>query len=319
MVNKVKRLLYEESGQTMVLAALLLVALLGFGAIAVDAGYMTVQKNNLQKAADAGALAGASIFLGHTQAEVEAEAESIAEANLNKTAEISISEYDAVNKTVEITITQQTPKFIAGVINSNQNSITVTAKAKNNVWAGESLPLINLAENYSIGSNIGVWSKEEPGVFESINKNLGAGDLQWVWHDEADQPYFEFPGYQDASFSIEIATGLKNDVANNIQLLYDQGMRYAYIWSMSNSSVDYYQELGLKKAFGNNMKIGSYDDGDVTEELVLLKVEILGYDTKVSKDDPRLTLKIVDEYEIFNNEQPDYADAGHNSRAFLID
>jgi Flp pilus assembly protein TadG len=52
----------DESGAVMVLTALLLVALLGFAALVIDIGHLMVVKNELQNAADAGALAGANNF-----------------------------------------------------------------------------------------------------------------------------------------------------------------------------------------------------------------------------------------------------------------
>ena len=51
-----------ERGQVLVLVALVLVVLLGFAALAVDVGYMYTVYQELQRCADAGALAGASIL-----------------------------------------------------------------------------------------------------------------------------------------------------------------------------------------------------------------------------------------------------------------
>ena len=52
--------LKSEKGVTLVYVALLLVVFLGMAALAVDVGYLMVSKNELQNAADAAALAGAS-------------------------------------------------------------------------------------------------------------------------------------------------------------------------------------------------------------------------------------------------------------------
>jgi Flp pilus assembly protein TadG len=49
----------DDSGAVMVLTALAIVALIGFAALAIDIGHLYVVKNELQNAADAGALAGA--------------------------------------------------------------------------------------------------------------------------------------------------------------------------------------------------------------------------------------------------------------------
>ena len=49
----------DQRGAVAVIVALTLVVLLAFGALAVDLGYLMMVKNELQNAADAGALAGA--------------------------------------------------------------------------------------------------------------------------------------------------------------------------------------------------------------------------------------------------------------------
>ena len=49
----------NESGQSMVFAAVIMSVLLGFGALAVDTGYMNIEKGRLQNALDAACLAAA--------------------------------------------------------------------------------------------------------------------------------------------------------------------------------------------------------------------------------------------------------------------
>jgi Flp pilus assembly protein TadG len=52
----------NDSGAVAVLGAIIIVVLLGFAALAIDIGHLMVVKNELQNAADAGALAGANNF-----------------------------------------------------------------------------------------------------------------------------------------------------------------------------------------------------------------------------------------------------------------
>jgi Flp pilus assembly protein TadG len=59
MNNKVSRLAQDQSGTLAVLAALVVVVLAGMAALVMDIGRLAVVKSELQKAADAGALAGA--------------------------------------------------------------------------------------------------------------------------------------------------------------------------------------------------------------------------------------------------------------------
>ncbi len=53
----------DERGAVAVLVVAALVALLGFAALAIDVGFLVMKKTELQTAADAGALAGASALL----------------------------------------------------------------------------------------------------------------------------------------------------------------------------------------------------------------------------------------------------------------
>jgi len=59
MSKKIDALLTETSGSVAVIAAILLVVLCGFGALAIDTGHLFAVKSELQQAADAGALGGA--------------------------------------------------------------------------------------------------------------------------------------------------------------------------------------------------------------------------------------------------------------------
>ena len=65
-------------GATVVFVALALVALLSFAALAVDLGYIYVVKNELQNAADSGALAGAQVLYNDAGTSVNAGADAIA-------------------------------------------------------------------------------------------------------------------------------------------------------------------------------------------------------------------------------------------------
>jgi hypothetical protein len=63
-----KKWLSSESGQTIVLVPILLIALVGFAGLAIDGGKLYLSKSQLQKAVDAGALAGADYLLEEMKA-----------------------------------------------------------------------------------------------------------------------------------------------------------------------------------------------------------------------------------------------------------
>lgn len=81
----------EESGAVLVLVALAMVALIGFVALAVDLGYQYVVKNELQNAADAGALAGASVLFNPNATPPDAPQDQDAIATAKNTAVLNKS------------------------------------------------------------------------------------------------------------------------------------------------------------------------------------------------------------------------------------
>lgn len=68
LIPSIRRILTGQRGAVLILVALLLLfVLLGFAAFAIDFGYSYVVKNELQNAADAAALAGASVLFRSNQ------------------------------------------------------------------------------------------------------------------------------------------------------------------------------------------------------------------------------------------------------------
>lgn len=81
------RRLNEEDGAVAVIVALLLVALVGFGAIAIDGGNLYWERRQLQNGADAAALAAAQEYAGGgTGAAAEDSARAFADANNSRGA-----------------------------------------------------------------------------------------------------------------------------------------------------------------------------------------------------------------------------------------
>lgn len=95
----------EQRGAVLVLVTLLVIALLGFAALAVDIGHMAVVKNELQNAADAGALAGAAQLYYRDQGyPVPENPGDIGRVNpgANAAAELTAEKNSSVNVAVEV-------------------------------------------------------------------------------------------------------------------------------------------------------------------------------------------------------------------------
>ena len=59
------RLMREDAGQALPLFAVLMTAFFGIGALVVDAGHLFSERDNIEAAVDAGALAGAQSLPGN--------------------------------------------------------------------------------------------------------------------------------------------------------------------------------------------------------------------------------------------------------------
>jgi Flp pilus assembly protein TadG len=181
-----KKYINNESGQSMVLVALLLTVLLGFGALAVDIGYMTYQRSSLQNAADSAALAGAMLL---DESDITNKITEYAYANITRTPASDIAEVNtnllALNaevlptvntgsRTVLVIIRQEVPKFLGGVLSSTTSTMEVKAKAKNiRKWSGEALPFLNTGYEYN-SSDIVLRTNTSPGdksqIFDFYSK-----------------------------------------------------------------------------------------------------------------------------------------------------
>ncbi|MBE9581804.1 MAG: hypothetical protein IMF18_09315, partial [Proteobacteria bacterium] len=88
-------MLRNQRGATAILVALCLFALIGFGALAVDIGHLCVARNELQNAADAGALAGARFLYNDDGTAVNTGANQIAHdaatANMSERVPVEVN------------------------------------------------------------------------------------------------------------------------------------------------------------------------------------------------------------------------------------
>ncbi|MGC0236941.1 pilus assembly protein TadG-related protein [Arthrobacter sp. SD76] len=131
----------NERGAAGVLVAVMMVVLIGAGALAVDTGQIYAERAQLQNAADAGALAGAdlcSVSAGCTQAQADAVAAALANSNSNDNS----STVQSVDLSVpgEVSVTTSTKdgttsagflsKMFASALNAPPATVGATATAK---------------------------------------------------------------------------------------------------------------------------------------------------------------------------------------------
>jgi hypothetical protein len=119
----------EESGQTLVVVTLALIALIGFLALAIDVGVLYSWRRNMQNAADAGALAAARVICTEgfdkiSDAESAARHFAVAE-NRATTAEVTWDDYNQVR----VTASADVNLFFARVLGVSESGVTATAVA----------------------------------------------------------------------------------------------------------------------------------------------------------------------------------------------
>jgi len=116
-----------ESGQTLVVVTLALIALIGFLALAIDVGVLYSWRRNLQNAADAGALAGAGEICRGNPGSAISVAEAYAIEN-RADAATAVIEGDSSN-IVRVTATSDVSLFFARALGMAESGVTAEAAA----------------------------------------------------------------------------------------------------------------------------------------------------------------------------------------------
>ena len=136
---------WNDRGQTLIFVVLALVAILGLAALGIDVGYMYSVRHELQRSADAGALAGGSRFIedggewssdNTAPAMVEADArarefaakDTVVTSQLDRVAEVDV-EFPSEGR-IRVTTHRTVPMFFARVFGRNDQFISATAVAE---------------------------------------------------------------------------------------------------------------------------------------------------------------------------------------------
>lgn len=92
----------SDKGNILIMMAGAMAVLAGFGILTIDIGRMLVTRSQLQNAADAGALAGASLFCSGTPTDAEVQDEVRLVGGANKALEAAATEVDIPNTQITI-------------------------------------------------------------------------------------------------------------------------------------------------------------------------------------------------------------------------
>lgn len=295
----------------MLLAALSMVVILGFGALAVDFGYVAAQKSDLQNAADAAALAGVvempssanavSVAVTYAKANgLDVDANNVAKG----TDKIVVSPQGG--NRLQVVCTRHVDYFIAGVLGFESTTVTAKAVAEMNpsAWSGEALPFVNTNITYALGKLFDVRDKGGSGKFDSIDK-LDRGE-------KLKAGYWAFDiTYEDG---LLFKKGMDNSIHKEVQDIYDDvvasGDRTVYFFSLSNEviakgSVKLTELDKFGQPITRNLASLKNNDNIHKDQLVLLKATFDSCD----KNTKVLKFTITGMYDLGNN----YKDGSGNN------
>ncbi len=139
----------RERGSAQVMVAVAIVALIGFGALAIDTGYLMSTRTQLQTAADAAAHAAmVDMRSGRSRSQVATRARATANDNYRSVAEIEVTRAEDVEfgswdhptrsfrpgggggaTAVRVTARRETPLFLASVVGLSSSQVEAQAVA----------------------------------------------------------------------------------------------------------------------------------------------------------------------------------------------
>jgi len=132
-MRRILRAIGSERGQGLVLGALALFVVAGFAALAIDVGQAMHERRELQKAADAAALAGAG-ELPFSAGDALAIAQEWAEKNgidvAGELSSVEVTSTHAPNDTITVQVERDVPYLFARVLGFDSQTIHATATAR---------------------------------------------------------------------------------------------------------------------------------------------------------------------------------------------
>lgn len=125
------RILDKQDGQVAVLAAMIMIVLIGMSALVIDVGFLVLTKTQLQAAADSGALAGADDLNNASPTTASSSATSYARMSPGQptdTAAVVVTNTSSTRQ-VQVTTSRVVTYFFAQVFGYTNSTVTATATA----------------------------------------------------------------------------------------------------------------------------------------------------------------------------------------------
>jgi Flp pilus assembly protein TadG len=157
----------HQAGQTLPLIVVFMVVVLGMAGLAIDLGDGYFQRQQVQDAADAAALAGAmEIPTGSWQSAATTYA-----AKNDKPSDAVSASYNGTD-TVTVTVTRSVPTYLLSVFGKSSITVSATASAKIEALAqvsGHVSPYAVTQQVYANGTGTSLFLENQPGAYGTID------------------------------------------------------------------------------------------------------------------------------------------------------
>lgn len=311
----------DESGQVLAIFALALVALLGFAALAIDVSLMLHKRAELQKAADAAALAGIMDVWEKSSTHAVGEARAIDYAETNGADQVEatvlhkyepyVAHASLVGKPIflEVKVESTVNHFFGPIIGIKSSAIKADAVAvKVAAWEGETLPFVNLHKNPAVGSELVIWDKGTP------------GDRERILDDEltySDDPYPHFR--VNLEDGVAVKKGRDNNIDPQLQTMWEYygNSKPIYLLSLSPDRFDKesFTVNKVETVDMNDFKNLKNKDSIILDHLVLLECIWTSYEKETGNNAVlRLTVNKVLNFD----EVPDSYDSVGKIISYLV-
>jgi Flp pilus assembly protein TadG len=315
-----------EEGQSLAIFALILTVLCGFVALSVDVGNLVLTKSELQKAADAGALAGVRDLTPSSEAAAIATGIQLATANGSPVSNAEIidpttigykpdPDISGVPMAIRVTCSETVENYFAQIIGISTADVSADATAVRYAeWNGEALPFVNLGQKPGLGGSILLWDKEAPGDKESLWKTERVYVLE---------PYPHF----DVTYGDGLTIDSGKDASVQAMLSdmwakqYLQPSGRYYVLSLSPAVFD----AGGFWVNGHTKYVTIPDFSDLKtkdtidpSELVLLECTWDSYE-KISANNWTLTITVTNMFDVIGGDIPITYDGTGIEKSFLIE
>lgn len=277
MFKRFRQYFTKETGQAMVIVAVSFVILMGVTAFSVDLGMAASTKAKLQAAADAAALAGAKDIPAYTTAMATAKEYAVKNGAVI-TDVTAVAPYAGNPKWIQVVITQEFDYIFAKVLGFDSKTIRVSAVAERRIlWGGETLPFMNLDEDYTTGEPFTLWEKTQTGDFEALLDNNRHSEFEFLYEGTGRTTTAVnclLDGLGDEA--IDVRNGLDSSISEEINQLLTLWQDQEFIWVLSLETVPPTPEDALNFINANSDKPG----GNATtatisaDDIVLVKCTI---------------------------------------------